>query len=84
MAALTAASRAYGQDMSITYNFTTVNDGDTFNVGKGKTSVIYQMLGNPSTQTDAGDAIAYVSSTGVVTCYPGVDGLGGALRVFPR
>lgn len=84
MAALTATSRAYGVDMSITYTFTTVNDGDTFNVGKGKTGVDYQMTGNPATQTDAGASLVYVSSTGAVTLYPGVDALGGNLRVFPR
>lgn len=84
MAALIAASRTYGQDMSITYTFTDVDDGDTFNVGKGKVTLNYQMIGNPATQTDAGASIEYVSSTGVVTVRPGVDNLGGILRVFPR
>jgi len=84
MAALSAISRAYGVDQSITYAFTSVADGDTFNIGKGKTSVIYQMTGNPSTQTSAGSAVDYVSSTGVCTMYPGVDSLGATLRVYPR
>lgn len=83
MAVLTAASRRYSQDMSVTYEFTDVDDGDTFNVGKGKQALNYQMTGNPGTQTDAGGSVAYVSSTGVVTFYPGVDSLGGLLRVFP-
>lgn len=84
MAALTATTVRPGVDLSVTYEFTTVNDGDTFNVGVGKTSVVYQMIGDPSTQTDAGASLAYNSSTGIVTIYPGVNGLGGLLRVFPK
>lgn len=83
MAALTVASVCYGVDQSVTFTFTTVNDGDTFALGTGKTSIQYSMTGNPTTQASAGTSFSYAASTGVLTVYPGEDGLGGMVRAFP-
>jgi hypothetical protein len=83
MAALTVAAKIITPGSNrVIYQFTSVNDGDTFNVGKGKV-VSYQMTGNPTTQASAGASIAYVATTGVVTAYPGEDGKGGELSVWP-
>lgn len=84
MAAITVTSTQYGVDMAVTYVFTTAADGDTLNIGKGKTSVQYSLVGNPGTQAAAGTAFEYVSSTGVLTVRPGTDSLGGQIRVYPK
>lgn len=83
MAALTAATVLRNADLSITYQFTSVADGDTFTVGTNKTKVIPTVRGNPTTQASAGTAYAYNRTTGVVTLYPGEDSLGADLTVFP-
>ena len=84
MAAITVTSVRYGVDMAVTYVFTTAADGDTLNIGKGKTRVIYQVVGDPSTQTSAGGSIEYTSSTGVATVRPGENSLGGQITVYPK
>lgn len=84
MALLSAATVRQSADLSVTYSFTTIADGDTFNCGTGKQSVSYQMTGDPSTQASAGTSVEYNSGTGVVTFRPGENSLGGLLRVFPK
>lgn len=84
MAAITVTSVRYGVDMAVTYVFTTAADADTLNVGKGKTSIQYQIVGNPTTQASAGSAFTYDATTGVLTVYPGENSLGGQVRVYPK
>lgn len=83
MAALTAATVFRNADLSITYQFTSVADGDTFTVGTNKTKIIPSVKGNPVTQASAGTAYDYNRTTGVVTLYPGENSLGADLTVFP-
>lgn len=84
MAALTVASTRYGVDMVVTYVVNSAADGDTLNVGKGKTRITASMTGDPSTQASAGTSYGYVASTGVLTVYPGENSLGMQITVYPK
>lgn len=84
MAALTVASVRYGVDMAVTYVVNSASDTDTLNVGKGKTRIIAQGVGNPVTQASAGVDYTYVDSTGVLTVYPGENSLGLQITVYPK
>lgn len=83
MAALTASSVVRNADLSVTYAFTSVSDGDTFGVGTNKTRLTPVMNADPTTQTSAGIAYEYNRVTGTVTLRPGENSLAATLTVFP-
>ena len=68
------------------YQFTSVATGDTFNPGLGNNVVSYDavIISAPSTQADAGVAIAYNATSGVFTLYPAENSDTVSVQIFAR
>jgi len=82
MAALTATNTQFGGGQGVirAYEFSSIDDGDTFAGPKSPKAFWASVNGNPGTQASAGAAVA--ESSGTYTFYPGTDSLAGTLFVL--